>query len=249
MRPLVYLFIITFQTTYLWGQEEEKPKKFTAKGYLKEMASISYLGDSSLFQNLIHNRLNFAWYPTAHFSAFAEFRNRLLTGDMVKEFPNYDKVVDSYNDYFDLSANLVNNQSAILNVMADRLYLQWTDNNWEIKAGRQRINWGVNLAWNPNDWFNAYSFFDFDYEERPGSDALRVVRYTGVASSVEGAVKASKDVDHFVGAGMWKINKRNYDLQFLTGMVQGDLGLGTGWAGNLKKASFKGELTYFHKVS
>jgi hypothetical protein len=132
--------------------------------------------------------------------------------------------------------------------MADRFYVQWTKNNWEIKAGRQRINWGVNLAWNPNDWFNAYSFFDFDYEERPGSDAIRISRYTGVASSIEVAAKMAETTDQFVGAAMWKFNKKNYDWQFLAGFAQGDLAIGSGWAGNLGLASFKGELSYFHKT-
>ena len=35
-------------------------------------------------------------------------------------------------------------------------------------AGRQRINWGQTFVWNVNDVFNAYSYFDFDYKERPG---------------------------------------------------------------------------------
>lgn len=33
------------------------------------------------------------------------------------------------------------------------------------------------MAWNPNDWFNTYNYFDFDYEERPGTDAIRVRVY------------------------------------------------------------------------
>ncbi|MCG8318265.1 MAG: hypothetical protein MI921_02070 [Cytophagales bacterium] len=43
--------------------------------------------------------------------------------------------------------------------------------------GKHRINWGKSYVWNPNDVFNAYSFFDFDYEERRGTDAL-LIKYT-----------------------------------------------------------------------
>jgi hypothetical protein len=211
------------------------------------MASFIYVGDSLLFQNQVHNRLNFAWYAN-EFTVYAEFRTRILSGDLVNDIPGYDRLIDSNNDYFDLSANVVNTRSIIINTMADRLYVQWVKNNWEIKAGRQRINWGVNLAWNPNDLFNAYSYFDFDYEERPGSDALRISYYTGVASGVEVAAKMADEIDDFVAAGMWKINKWNYDIQFLAGLAQGDIALGTGWAGNLGNAGFKGELTYFHKA-
>lgn len=247
MRFRILLFL--FLPFRLLFAQEETPKKLSFKGYLKEMPSVYHYGDSSLSQNLIHNRLNLAWYANKEITLVAEFRTRLYTGDFVKKVPNYGAFIDANNDYFDLSANLIHTENVVLNTMADRLYIQWVKNNWEIKAGRQRINWGKNLAWNPNDWFNAYSFFDFDYEERPGSDALRVVHYTGVLSSLEVAAKLAKDVDHFVGAGMWKINKRNYDFQFLGGVAQGDLAFGSGWAGNIRTASFKGELTYFHKIT
>lgn len=241
------LFAVILFSFSLALAQEEKPEKFTVKGYLKDMASFIYVGDSLLFQNQVHNRLNFAWYAN-EFTVYAEFRTRILSGDLVNDIPGYDRLIDSNNDYFDLSANVVNTRSIIINTMADRLYVQWVKNNWEIKAGRQRINWGVNLAWNPNDLFNAYSYFDFDYEERPGSDALRISYYTGVASGVEVAAKMADEIDDFVAAGMWKINKWNYDIQFLAGLAQGDIALGTGWAGNLGNAGFKGELTYFHKA-
>lgn len=244
MRSIV---LICFFPFLLFAQDDEQPK-LTMKGYLKDMASVNYLGDSSLFQNLIHNRLNFAWYANDKFTVYAEFRTRLLTGDLVRQIPGYGKLIDSNNDYFDLSANVIDSRSAVLNTMADRLYVKWNHGNWEVKAGRQRINWGVNLAWNPNDLFNAFSFFDFDYEERPGSDALRINYYTGVASSVEVAAKVAEGMDHFVAAGMWRINKWNYDIQFLGGIAQGDLAIGTGWAGNLGKAGFKGEVTVFQKA-
>lgn len=244
MRSIV---LICFFPFLLFAQDDDQPK-LTMKGYLKDMASVNYLGDSSLFQNLIHNRLNFAWYANDKFTVYAEFRTRLLTGDLVRQIPGYGKLIDSNNDYFDLSANVIDSRSAVLNTMADRLYVKWNHGNWEVKAGRQRINWGVNLAWNPNDLFNAFSFFDFDYEERPGSDALRINYYTGVASSVEVAAKVAEGMDHFVAAGMWRINKWNYDIQFLGGIAQGDLAIGTGWAGNLGKAGFKGEVTVFQKA-
>ena len=238
------LFLI-FSVCYA---QDEKQKKLTMKGYLKDMASLNFYGDSLLFQNLVHNRINLAWYASSEFTVIGEFRTRLITGDFVKKVPNYSTLIDSNNDYFDLSVK-ASSSSTVLNMMADRLYVQWTKDNWEIKAGRQRINWGVNLAWNPNDWFNAYSFFDFDYEERPGSDAIRISRYTGVASSIEVAAKMADRPDKFVGASMWKFNRNNYDWQILAGYAQGDLALGTGWAGNLGNASFKGEFSYFHKAT
>jgi hypothetical protein len=231
------------------GQDDD-PGKWAFKGYLKNMSTFSwtpYFADTLWYDNLTHNRLNMAWYPNDEFSLIIEMRNRLFLGSSVKTIPDYGELIDANNDFFDLSYT-VYGDNAVLNMMFDRLYVQWVKNNWELKLGRQRINWGVNLAWNPNDWFNAYSFFDFDYEERPGSDAFRATYYTGVASSIEVAAKIADRPDDFVAAGMYKMNKWNYDLQFLGGLAQGDVALGTGWAGNLGLASLKGELTYFIPV-
>lgn len=205
------------------------------------------IGDTLWYDNLTHNRLNLTWYPNDEFTVFVEMRNRLFLGSTVMNTANYAELIDTNNDFFDLSFT-ASSDDAVLNMMFDRLYVQWVKNNWELKLGRQRINWGVNLAWNPNDWFNAYSFFDFDYEERPGSDAVRATYYTGVASSIEVAVKMARQPDDFVAASMYKMNKLNYDIQFLGGFAQGDVSLGTGWAGNLGLASIKGELTYFIPV-
>ena len=62
--------------------------------------------------------------------------------------------------------------------------------NFRQGSDRQRINWGQTLVWNPNDIFNAYSYFDFDYIERPGSDAIRLQYYPDYSSAIEMAVKA-----------------------------------------------------------
>ena len=138
--------------------------------------------------------------------------------------------------------------------MIDRLYLEYVKNNLEVRVGRQRINWGINTVWNPNDIFNAFAFTDFDYEERPGSDAIRIKYYTGIASSVEVATRIfnvfEKDSlkQEKIIAGLWKINKWNYDFQLLAGYVKNDLAIGGGWAGNIKNASFKGEFTYFYAL-
>ncbi|VAW28176.1 hypothetical protein MNBD_BACTEROID06-1490 [hydrothermal vent metagenome] len=248
---LAVLFTFSSQSTF--AQDNYKEPKFAFKGYLKNMSSFNYIGDSLWYENLTHNRLNFAYYPTDNLSVYVEIRNRIFAGDFVKNLPGnealgipgYGDIINNNNDFFTLSTNIIDNGSVIFNVAVDRAFVDWVKDDWEVKVGRQRINWGVNLAWNPNDWFNAYSFFDFDYEERPGSDAIRITKYTGVASSIEVAVKAAKDTDHFVAATMWKVNKGNYDIQFLGGLAQGDVSLGTGWAGNLGGASLKGELTYF----
>lgn len=242
MRSALLFVLLLFCLPSLAQEEEEK--KWWIRGYVKNLTTASFSDDSTTFDNLIHNRLNFKWFPNDQINVKIELRNRLFWGETVKYVPNYGNFVDVNNDYLDLSV-MSGSGSTLFHSMIDRAYIEWYKGDWEVRFGRQRINWGVNLVWNPNDLFNAYSFFDFDYEERPGSDAIRVKKYTGVASSIELASNFSEDFDQVVMAGMWKWNKWNYDFQLLAGKAQEDLAFGLGWAGNLNKAGWKGEVTYF----
>ena len=115
-----------------------------------------------------------------------------------------------------------------------------------MRIGRQRINWGINTIWNPNDIFNTFSFTDFDYEERPGSDAVRLQYFTGVASSIEFAVKAFTSWENATAGFLWKTNRWEYDFQVLAGIFQQHLVFGGGWEGAIKGAGFKGEFSYFY---
>ncbi|MEL7003498.1 MAG: hypothetical protein AAFN93_12295 [Bacteroidota bacterium] len=223
-----------------------KAKKFQLNGYLKNLTSLNIHEDSTTFDNLVHNRLNLKWHASNSLTFSIEVRNRLFAGNLVKSVPEYERAIDLNNDFFDMSIQGPEGKSWIFQSMIDRAYVEWYKGDWEIRAGRQRINWGVNLVWNPNDLFNAYSFFDFDYEERPGSDAIRVKKYTGFASSIEFAGNFNNDFDEMVFAGMWKVNKGGYDFQLLAGKARQDLALGIGWAGNLGAAGLKGEMTWFN---
>ena len=227
--------------------QEEKSVEFDLSGYLKDLQSLALLQDQpAVWDNLLHNRLNGELSWAKYWSLNASLRTRLFIGDQVRLAPDFDDQVDrASNDFLDLSLNVFKGGNTFLHTYFDRLHLDYTYDDLEIRFGRQRINWGINLLWNPNDIFNAYAFTDFDYEERPGSDALLVRYYTGITSSIEVAVKGAERLDEVVAGFLWKFNKSNYDFQFLGGMFQQDLVLGGGWAGNLGLAGFKGEASLF----
>jgi len=254
MKCKWHFFFLISIPVICWSQENEnQEKKLQLNGYLKDLVTINVADDSTLLDNLIHNRLNLKWYPNDHWTGVLELRTRAFFGDQVRTinqisetgFPRYSDLVDVNNDFFDLSWVIVDEERFVLHTIIDRVSIQYTQADWEAKLGRQRINWGTTLVWNPNDLFNAFSFFDFDYEERPAADAIRLTRYTGFASSVELAVNLADELKDFVAAGLWKINKWNYDLQFLGSYVREDIALGMGWEGNIRTSGFKGELTYF----
>jgi hypothetical protein len=134
----------------------------------------------------------------------------------------------------------------VIQSVIDRLLLKYSVPKWDITVGRQRINWGMNNIWNPNDIFNAYNFLDFDYEERPGNDAIRVQHYPKLNSSLEFAWKPGKHSDEHIASMMYKFNKAKYDYQVLAGLYNTDLVIGGGWAGSIGNTGFKGEASYFH---
>jgi hypothetical protein len=215
------------------------------KGYVKNMQTITLGRNTLITDNLIHNRLNFKLYPTKQLTIGLEARNRIIWGETMKATPGYASYFDVDNGFVDMSFNIAQNNNAVFNSTIDRAYINWAKGNWAVRAGRQRINWGINTFWNANDIFNAYNFTDFDYEERAGSDAIKVERYFNGMSSVQVAVSQGAKSNSTVAGMLYKFNKRGYDFQVLTGWYKTDYVLGGGWAGNIKDASFKGEITYF----
>lgn len=236
----------SFISTY--AQDEEP--KLLMNGYLKDMVISDFsISDNALWTNLVHNRLNFKWYPNDKFSGFVEVRNQWYTGDYVKLIPGFEDQIGATEDFFDLSWTVFSNENNVMQTMIDRIYMEYQSNDWNVRLGRQRINWGVSMIWNPNDLFNAYSYVDFDYEERPGSDALRIQKFTGFASSFEVAANLADSLESWVGATKWATNKWNYDFQVVGGLAKKDVTLGGAWAGNIKQGGFKGEFTYFIPVA
>jgi hypothetical protein len=59
------------------------------------------------------------------------------------------------------------------------------------------------------------------------------------------AVKITDDPKELIAAALYKFNKWNYDIQLLGGVYKRDIVVGTGWAGNIKNAGLKTELSYF----
>lgn len=226
---------------------EEKPVRFQFRGYLKDLQTATFTTDKgSLFTgNFLHNRLNFRYDFSEAVSARLELRTRLFWGEQVRWTPDFSRQVDYENGLMDLSWMLADEPALVLHTIADRLSLNWQKKGWDITLGRQRVNWGITTAWNPNDLFNAYNFFDFDYEERPGSDAVRVRYSISGMSGFDLAVSRGQDSGSTIAALLYRFNLRGYDFQVLGSLYQRDLALGTGWAGSIGDAGFKGEVTWF----
>jgi hypothetical protein len=246
MRRIIVIFSVLALASGL-AFPQDKPKFLTLNGYVSIMQSAMFDSLSGPFinENIIHNRLNFKGYVNKNITFAAEFRNRLYTGDLVRSVPSYSSMITADQGWLDMSWNILDEQSFFLNTTIDRLWMDFNYGKFQVRAGRQRINWGQTLVWNPNDVFNTYSFFDFDYVERPGSDAIRLQYYPNYSSALEFAIKADYN-NKITASGLYRFNKWGYDIQFLAGYVESeDFVAGGGWSGAIGSVSFRGEASWF----
>ena len=220
---------------------------WSVNGYVKELQTTQFadINKKWALENLVHNRVDVHWYHDSAWKFHLGIRNRFFFGDSSALSVQKVLLQHNSNGYFDLSRSIVTGPSYLLYSSIDRASIDYTHNKWEVTLGRQRINWGLNLVWNPNDIFNAYSYFDFDYEERPGTDALRFQYYLNSTSSAELAYKPGKNSNEMIAAGLYRFTKGSYDLQALAGIVNTDYVLGGGWSGVLGQAGFNGEISAF----
>lgn len=253
MKSRLLIFIILFTLVRItsaqtFGPGDKPPVVF--RGYVKEMPALQSgksFSDPS-FMNIFQNRLNFRWNITKDLHFAAEGRNMVYYSKMFENNLMFKDLLEMDAGYYDMSSAWLDEGSWIAHTMVDRLYFDWHQSNWQMRVGRQRINWGVNMVSNPNDLFNTYSFFDFDYAERPGTDAVRLQYHFGEISKAQLAISPGRDKEEMVAAIMINLNRWNYDFQTLAGYYKNRLALGAGWAGNIVGAGFKGEATWFYDL-
>lgn len=252
----VRVFVVALLFIFISKSKLQAQSNISFNGYIKEL-NMYYRATEPMpvsatdslqhfLMNQIHNRLNFRWYANSKWTFALEARNRIFFGSIIKDFPGYEDFINQDNGFLDLGAVLISQDSWFLHSMIDRAWVDYTNGKWQVTLGRQRVNWGTNLVWNPNDVFNTFSYFDFDYEERPGTDGVRIQYYTNETASAELVYKIGrKDSSETAVAGMYRFSKFNYDIQFMGGWVGKDFVLGGGWSGDIKGGGFRGEVTWF----
>ena len=199
------------------------------------------LGDETWMEYRFQNRLNVRWDAASDLTFYWQMRTRMFAGDLVRDIPGYADGIDHDDGLMNLSWLIFDQDDWLLHYIPDRLYAEWDTRDWNIRVGRQRVNWGVNMITNPNDIFNIYSFYDFDAPERPGSDAVRLQRYLGFDSRLELAVSPARDLERSIAAALYSFHTRGYDIQLISGYYRERFAMGAGWAGDYRGAGIKGE--------
>ena len=219
-------------------------------GYVSGLYTPIYLTGEDMFMNngLIHNRLNFKYTPDKKWTFTAEIRNRAVLGNFSNLSPDYFSALTADNGWMNLSWNIAQGNSGLLNSSVERLNIAYNYKKWSVVVGRQRINWSQTLMFNPNDIFNGYSFFDFDYPEKAGSDAIRISYYPSAVSVVEAAAKLNR-WNQLTAAALCRFNVKGWDVQALGGVVnQYDRVVGAGFSGDAGGVNLRGEASFFHST-
>ncbi len=243
---LILLFTGILGIQYASAQQDDFDVDLS--GYFKELGQLS--ADNSFnnfrYDNILHHRLETDWTLSKNFEFRADLRTRLISGYSIHNTPGIQQFYEQDPGYFDLTRVWFETGYSLMQSNIDRLHLSYINGPWEVHAGRQRVNWGRTFVWNPNDLFNNYAFLDFDYEERPGVDALTAQYSWSYASGIEAGVRLGDTWDETVLGAMLRTSFRSYDIQFIAGHYLENITVGAGWAGYINDAGFKGEVSYFH---
>lgn len=247
LRTVTLLFILVFNSAQ--GLAQFHSGDLDLSGYTEGLpiwfntTLPQQSGDVNYLEFRLQNRLNVEWFASDQLQFTWQMRTRWFSGDLVREIPGYADAIDQDDGLINLSWMIAESDNWFLHYIPDRLYGEWFNPEWSVRAGRQRINWGVNTVTNPNDLFNIYSLYDFAYPERPGADAIRIQRFLDYASRIELAFSPGRELSESVAALLYSWNQSGYDLQVLGGFYRNRLAAGGGWAGSIGMAGFKGEFT------
>ena len=163
-------FIILF--AFSLGASARSPIEHELRGYLKYFANYSMLNRSFFseplasslsaqsFDHQLHNRFDYKIY-SGKWTAAVSMRNRLFNGAQLDQGDLFLDLLDDDPGLVDLSLLYWRDDQVVLHTIFDRLWFQYESEKMLVRLGRQRINWGINSIWNPNDLLNQYNFFDF----------------------------------------------------------------------------------------
>jgi hypothetical protein len=242
----IILLVITFYSFHLRAQLSD----WEYGGYIKNLATYidgTYEGlpsDIGKFQDIFQGRLNLDLYPLFELNFSAQSRHVLTYQKNYYLSTGFYNQLSRSSYYFDLKWDSIEENDYLFFSEFDRLKVLWSTGDLEITLGRQRIAWGTCLVWNPTDLFNASNILDFDYPERPGTDALKVQYYIDELSAIEFAFSPGKTSEDVIYAGRYKTNFWNYDFSLLAGWQKKTLRIGGSWAGDIIDGGFRGEIVY-----
>lgn len=233
------IIIIIFFSSTLLSQDIQ------LGGYTKYLFSSTKIGINNFNENLIdhtlHSRLNLKYFLNENIVLSGGIRDRIIWGESVNKIPGYSESFNQENYLVNAGKFIWNTENTINYLEVDRFWLNFSYNKLQIDLGRQRIAWGTSWVWNITDLFNPLSILDFDYEERPAVDAIRLQYFSSVFTRIDFAHRFAKGKEQTTAIQFY-LNKYEYDFYFLFGYHTTRPMLGFSWSGDIFDAGFRGEI-------
>lgn len=243
-----------WRTKYWSGGNTNSRQSLTVNGFIKSSNFFRYTKwtEDRVVDNILHLNLGINWKVDNNSSWYMSLHNRYFFGDAIESgSSDYANWLEEGQNWVDMNWVLVEEDKALLHTSIDRLFYQFTGTGFYIRAGKQRINWNQTLIWNPNDYFNTFSFLNFDYATGSGIDAV----YGSFnfdrkgESSIQVGYAPQDLVSESIFAARYLFSNRNVDWQLTLGRIHEDYSVGTGWTTFINRTGFSGEVSYFKDVN
>ncbi|HNS32861.1 MAG TPA: hypothetical protein PKN36_07810 [bacterium] len=147
-------------------------------------------------------------------SFFAEYAVEVHSGNIVGSFPfNVTRQMEP-SQFWELENVIIDGDSLYARHYINRMFLDVSLSNMDIKAGRQAIGWGTGRAWHPTDPFYPANPLLYEREERQGADALNVEIFLNETTAVSAVL-----------AGEGKRGEPVRAVKYRTGILEADVAL------------------------
>src|SRR5512133_1855268 len=132
------LLIISLTLFFFDASGQDSTRAVSAGGYTSWLHSAMFESPGGEWMNtaMLHNRINLKAYAGQNVTFGLEFRNRFITGDMVRFDPLYAVSLASDPGWADLSWNIMNERSFLMNATVDRAWIDFTSGRLQVRAGR-----------------------------------------------------------------------------------------------------------------
>jgi hypothetical protein len=215
-------------------------------GYFKDLASgsRSYFTQGAWGDNLDRLRLTYDGKYRDWFAVHADYDNEAHAGDLIG-LPDFETVRRRQSAaWLDLQHVLMNEPNAYWDTSLYRGYVSARSDSVALTVGRQRIGWGTARFWSPMDMFNPISPLQVEPEERQGVDAA-LLAFRSAAGLRWNLVYGPQDgFRRSTSAVRLSRTIHNYDFDVAAARLGEDWTGGFDFAGQLRGAGLRGELTY-----
>lgn len=158
------------------------------------------------------------------------------------------KSPDDSEQVFYLTQEYVDENGEAAYHRLDRMYLEYTGSDINIRLGRQALTWGSGKVFNPVDMMNPYAPTDTIRDYKNGSDMFVLQAYTGYFEDVQAAVvpRRNPDTQEFeYNRSSAAMKLKDYlgetDFEMVFGTHYGDKFAGGGFSSFLGEALFRAD--------